>query len=302
MLSVKKLNPSAALLVAARILVIGGIAATLARAIWSFVLGPEPAQVVELTRAQTPAANAIMQVEQIDRIAALNLFGAPRTDDRGLDVQAAPDTELDLRLLGIFRANRGQASVAIIGVRGSEGDAYAVGDRIFGNAKLMEIHKDVVLISRAGAVEALRFDDAPPLAANRKASNPAPDAPLAAVDAGAAPNGLEQSIHLFRARLEQDPEGTLRAVGLEPVSVDGAAGYRIGQGAGLGRTGLQPGDTILSIDGQPIGDFRQSPEAFGDLLEKGSARLEIQRGSRRFFLTTSLATLVALAATQREAA
>ena len=302
-------NPSTALLVTARVLVIGGLAATVARAIWSFALGPEPTQIVEATRSEAPLAPDVMSVEQV---IALDLFGTSRAGTGGLDVDATPDTELDLRLLGVFLANQPEASIAIIGTRGDLGEAYAVGDPIFGNARLKEIHRDVVLISRAGIIEALRFDDQPPLAANRNSldayrerGDPT-DEPLAAADAGGPEaNELEESIELFRTRLEQDPDGTLRAVGLEPVSVDGDTGYRIGRDAGarrLGRTGLQPGDTIISIDGQPIGDIRQSPEAFGDLLAKGSARLEIQRGARRFFLTTSLATLVALAATEREPA
>ena len=302
------LNPSTALLVTARVLVIGALAATLARAIWSFALGPEPAQFVESTGTEGPPSRDIMDIEQM---VALNLFGTPQAGAGGLDIDAAPDTELDLKLLGIFLANQPEASVAIIGSRGDSGEAYGIGDAILGSARLKEIHEDVVLISRAGIMEALRFDDDPPLAANPgsltiRDGEYVPEEPLAAVDlGGTVPNELEESIELFRNRLEQDPDGTLRAVGLEPVSINGDTGYRIGQHAGsrqLGRTGLQPGDTIISIDGQPIGDIRQSPEAFGNVLAKGSARLEIQRGERRFFVTTSIATLVALAATDREPA
>ncbi len=298
------LNPSTALLVTARVLVIGALAATLARAIWSFALGPEPAQFVESRGTEERPERYIMDIEQM---VALNLFGTPQTGAGGLDVDAAPDTELDLELLGIFLANQSEASVAIIGSRGDPGEAYGVGEAILGSARLKEIHEDVVLISRAGIMEALRFDDDPPLAANRGSLTTyqheeyVPDEPMATVDVG----DLEESIERFRDRLEQDPDGTLRAVGLEPVSINGDTGYRIGQNAGsrqLGRTGLQPGDTIISIDGQPIGDIRQSPEAFGNVLAKGSARLEIQRGERRFFVTTSIATLVALAATNREPA
>ena len=306
-------NPSTMLLATARVLVIGALAATLARAIWFFALGPEPAQLVESARPERSAKPEAMDVEQM---AALNLFGAPPSAASGFNVDAAPDTELDLKLFGIFLANQPETSVAIIGSRGDSGEAYAIGDPIFGNAKVAEIRRDVVLISRAGIIEALRFDDEPLLMTNRRpraASGErlnAPDRPLAVSDVGAGvsdlvPAALEESIEVFRNRLEQDPDGTLRAVGLEPVSVDGDTGYRIGQRAAsrqLGRTGLQPGDTIVSIDGRPIGDMRQSPEAFGNLLSKGSARLEIRRGERRFFLTTSLATLLALASTDREPA
>ena len=103
----------------------------------------------------------------IEEVAALNLFGTPQTGAGGLDVDAAPDTELDLKLLGIFLASQPEASVAIIGSRGDPGGAYGVGDAILGSARLKEIHEDVVLISRAGIMEALRFDDDPPLAVNR---------------------------------------------------------------------------------------------------------------------------------------
>lgn len=305
-------NPSTVLLATARVLVIGAMAATLARAIWFVALGPEPAQLVESARPEASSGPDAMDIEQI---AALNLFGTPPSAAGGFDADAAPNTELDLQLLGIFLANQPRTSVAIIGSRGDGGEAYSVGDPIFGNAKVAEIRRDVVLISRAGIMEALRFDDEPTLTA----TNPGPraafeqrgledDAPLAASarDIGvedAVPDDFAESVEVLRTRFEQDPDGMLRAVGLEPVSVGGDTGYRVGQRAAsrqLGRTGLQPGDTILSIDGQPISAVSQNPEAFGDLLSKGSARLEIRRGERRFFLTTSLSTLVALASMDRQ--
>jgi general secretion pathway protein C len=305
-------NPSKALLATARVLVIGAMAATLARAIWFFALGPEPAQLVASARPEASSGPDAIDVEQI---AALNLFGMPPSADGGFDADAAPDTELDLRLFGIFLANQPQTSVAIIGSRGDGGEAYSVGDPIFGNAKVAEIRRDIVLISRAGIMEALRFDDEPTLTATNpgpravlEQPGPADGAPLAASARGievedAVHEDFTESIEVFRTRFEQDPDGMLRAVGLEPVSVDGDTGYRVGQRAAsrqLGRTGLQPGDTILSIDGQPIGAVSQNPEAFGDLLSKGSARLEIRRGERLFFLTTSLSTLVALASMDRQ--
>lgn len=290
-------------------LVIVAIAATLGKAILFFAFGPEPAQLVESARPTASSGPEVMDVEQI---AALNLFGTPRSGASGFDVDTAPDTELDLELFGIFHARQPETSVAIIGSRGDAGQAYREGDPIFGNAKVAEIRRDVVLISRAGMMEALRFADEPTLTFNQ---GPAAtlgkgirgqDGPLVASNAGVRkvePDGLTESIEAFRDRLEQDPDGTLRAVGLEAVSVDGDTVYRIGRGAAsrqLGRTGLQPGDTILSIDGRPLAEVRQSPEAFGDLLSRGSTRLEIQRGQRRFFLTTSLATLIQLAGQHRE--
>lgn len=300
-------NPSKAMQAAALVLVIMALAATLARAIWFFALGPEATQFVQSTPSEAPSSPDVMYIE---RIVAQNLFGTPRSTASGLDVDAAPDTELDLRLFGIFLATRPETSVAIIGSRGDSGEAYGVGDPIFGNAKVAEIHGDLVLISRAGIMEALRFDDEPVLVSSptQRASildSYVPGEPPLAANADVVPVTIEESIEVFRDQLEQDPERTLRAIGLEPVSIDGDTGYRIGQSTAtrqLGRTGLQPGDTIMSIDGQPIGDMQQHPKVFGEALSKGSARIEIRRGERRFFLTTSLATLIALASTDREPA
>jgi general secretion pathway protein C len=51
---------------------------------------------------------------------------------------------------------------------------------------------------------------------------------------------------------------------------------------------LQPGDIILSVNGQAVGDIRQDQKQIDNLLAQGSARLEVQRGNRRFFITASL--------------
>ena len=305
-------NPSKLLLATAHVLVIGALAATIARAIWFFALGPEPAHFVESAR---PATSSRLGTIDIEQIAALNLFGTPESATGGTDVniEATPDTKLDLKLFGIFLAKRAGASVAIIGSRGDAGQAYSVGDTIFGNAKVAEVRKDVVLISRAGTMEALRFDDEPTLTANRRpraafeelvsASGQTLATSQVDVEMGDASSArMDETIKRFRDLLEKDPDETLRTVGLEAVSVDGDTGYRIGQRVAsgqLGRTGLQPGDTIISINGQRIGAALQSA-AFADLLSKDSARIEIQRGERRFFITTSLSTLVILASTDRQ--
>ena len=56
----------------------------------------------------------------------------------------------------------------------------------------------------------------------------------------------------------------------------------------LRQTGLQPGDVILSINGQPVGDVERDRLELDNVLAQGSARIEVQRGDRRFFITASL--------------
>ena len=56
----------------------------------------------------------------------------------------------------------------------------------------------------------------------------------------------------------------------------------------LRQTGLQQGDIILSVNGKPTNQVGKSEQMIQTLLAEGSARIEIQRGSRRFFITASI--------------
>ena len=70
-----------------------------------------------------------------------------------------------------------------------------------------------------------------------------------------------------------------------------AAGYRVGDLASLphlSQTGLLAGDLILSVNGRPVGDVQSDRSTFNNLLASGSVRIEVQRGERRFFVTTTL--------------
>jgi general secretion pathway protein C len=98
-------------------------------------------------------------------------------------------------------------------------------------------------------------------------------------------------VDTYRERLNSDPEGTLAELGLGRVSDSAAAGYRLDDLADnpyLRQTGLQPGDVILSVNGRPVGDIGADQQQIDSVLAEGSARLEVQRGDRRFFVTASL--------------
>ena len=59
-------------------------------------------------------------------------------------------------------------------------------------------------------------------------------------------------------------------------------------GTNLFLAGLQSGDVILSVNGRPVGDIQQDQLEIANIMAQGSARIEVQRGSRRFFITASL--------------
>lgn len=297
---------AAKLAVPARWLMVAAIAYTLATSVLYF-LSPPPTGPVAGARSATerPATPAV----DLNAILASNLFGA--AESGGTQVAEAPAvaTQLPLELLGVFVADRPEESAAIIAQRGKPGQLYTVGEDVPGNAALLEVHPTHVVLRRAGVRETLHFPTGSAAIAAR-AALPEPemgyDEPVMEplpeeFDDGAVEPPMEEAmpeeqsvqaiVDEYRQRLEQDPAGTLESLGVSAVADGAAEGYRVGnlaQSPYLSQTGLQPGDVILSVNGRPVGDLEQDRLELDNVLAQGSARLEVQRGTRRFFVTASL--------------
>jgi general secretion pathway protein C len=301
----------------ARILVIIGIAYTLAVTGWYFVSTP-PAGDAQVQPQRTEALDP--RRADVSRIAARNLFGEPGvTQVVAPQVFDAPETRLRLTLEGLFQADDPKRSAAIVAERSQPGELFLVGDRLPGDAVLAEVHRDRIVLRRGAVFETLRFSDEPALARARDMDMPLPDypeypdhpepgfddpgpaeelAPAEHLDEqafltppGRAQAPVRETVQEYRSRLDRDPEGTLSELGLAPVADGSSAGYRLGalaQHPALRQAGLQSGDVVLSVNGNPIGQIEQDRGEIDRVLAEGAVRLEIQRGGRRFFITTSL--------------
>lgn len=299
----------------AKLLVIVGIAYTAASAGWYFFSTPTPQPLDagrSAARSERPAA------VPLDEILAANLFGradagaaaAPSTFD-------APATQLRLTLEGVFHAGDPQNSAAIVSEQGRPGELIHVGQRFAGDVELIEVHADRVVLRRGGLFETLRFPtDSALLAADNAAMSmpietyaepvyeepidqaPVEPDPAAIENVEPAPAPMSNDvgtvrdvIDQYRSRLESDPTGTLSELGVTPVTADAAQGYQLGNLANspyLAQTGLQPGDVVLSVNGRPVGNVQQDRLEIANIVAQGSARLEVQRGERRFFVTASI--------------
>ena len=292
----------------AKILIIIGIAYTLAMTGWYFVSGPTP---LALADDKPKAAHAgAKPALTVSEIAARNLFG--QANDGNKPPQDAPETRLRLTLEGVFQADKPEESAAIIAEPNKPGELVIVGGKLPGNATLAEVHADRIVLRRGTVPETLRFSDQPPMLSVNRDSAPLPevpdgsndeapqapepvnDAPDVPAEAAADPSSsasLGSVVETYREKLQQDPAGTLNALGVAPVSSSGAQGYRLDNIANspyLAQTGLQPGDVVLSVNGKPVGDVQSDQAEMANIIAQGSARLEVQRGSRRFFVTASL--------------
>lgn len=296
----------------AKILIIIGIAYSLATAGWYLISGPAPAPLTEAK--PTSGRTAGKPTLSVADIIAHNLFGKANTDGAAPVVYDAPETRLRLTLEGVFQAEVPEESAAIIAEQGKPGELFLVGGKMPGNATLTEVHADRIVLRRGTVFETLRFSDEPSMLTANSYDEPPPilesgeemvsepppeatyegsEAPAEAPPSADASNAgaLSTVVQGYRERLQADPTGTLSSLGVAPVSASGAQGYRVDNLAGspyLAQTGLQAGDVVLSVNGRPVGDIQSDQAEIDNIVAQGSARLEVQRGTRRFFVTTSL--------------
>ncbi len=293
-------------------LLVVGIAWLLADTLWFMATGSEA------HRAAAPArqarANPSAPAIDMNRVAAQHLFGvveaAPASETDG----PAPVTTLPLQLLGVFVSASPTESTAVIAEESRDGELFKVGEPVPGNAVLAEVHNDRVVLQRGAERETLAFPESggggfartdepvdglgggdfeggePGLIeVEPSEAQPveAPDAePVQASDGGGEGNSLAR----YRDRLKSEPTSVLSEIGMQPISGGAAQGYRVGDnvGEGLARVGLQPGDVVLTVNGRPVGNVQNDQQQVDSVMSQGSARLEIQRGNRRFFVTASL--------------
>lgn len=305
-----------------KILLVVGIASTLAQAAWLLMLGPVADGVDVMSAsgvADTAGSVASLRLPG-GEIAQLHLFGEiTKVNATPLLPDDAPETRLRLELEGIFLAQDAKLSWAIIAEQNKPGQLYQIGDQVTPSVRLAAVRKDRVILRRGANYETLSFSEennagiklAKPTRQaartnprtrlgraarlqNGQVQQPAdlgPTASPANTLRGGGITSVREFVDVYRKRLAEDPEGTLSSLGIVPVTANGPEGYRLGNVASnpyLSQAGLRPGDVILSVNGRPVGDIQSDRREIDNIISQGSARIEIIRGSRRFFVTASL--------------
>ena len=286
---------------------VAGIAYTIAQSVVFFIgqTDADPAMVTD-----SPSSPALPPVN-IQAVMDRHLFGQADALSDTSAVAPSVETRLPLELQAVFVATEDDGeSKAIVAEKGQMGRLYRIGADLPGGVQLVEVQDNFVVLTRAGSRERLTF---PHLTSNLAApldlsnpdtlyvqdpasmSNPyesvIPEQPVEPAPEPAPETPPAQQIEDFQSRLESDPEGALDAAGVQAVATDSAQGYRVGnlaQSPQLRQTGLQPGDVIVSVNGKAVGNVDADRMELANVLAQGSARIEVQRGSRRFFVTTSL--------------
>ncbi len=200
---------------------------------------------------------------------------APFGRAEGVAEVAVPDgVESGLVLLGITMSEAAGQSRAIIS--GGDGPTrnFGIGESIRSGVTLTGVFGDHVTVSWGGMEQELSFQPGDGGGAVELAAF---DAPLAEE---------ETLIGRYRAELQQDAAGLLARLGLQVA--DG--GYLVTDAAAdeVLQAGLQPGDLISAVNGQPLGDPDSDIARLDLVAAVGTANLSIVRGASTILMTFPL--------------
>ena len=271
--------------------VVMGFLATLWWAFVFFTVGPDPLPMD--TSPQEPAQGDFDV--PIDRVAAMHLFGKPGSDAPP-KTETLSETKLSLALHGVFVSDKAEASTAVISQRGSNHRLYTVADRLPGNARVEEIHRDRVVISRGGVRENLSFEREeqmirPGTSTPRNAQPPGAASPPSAQRARSAAGGgrnprslIERTLAKHRDEIDRDPRKFIEALGL---TTSKRGGYTLGAFAD-NDAGLERGDRLLSLNGKPVGNPARDRRELERILAGRAVDIQLQRGEQIIKFSLSL--------------
>lgn len=271
---------------AIRALLIVLIGWALARLVWSLAPMPESAQWRPAPVVADSAASARSGAVNIETIVSAKLFGvyqAPANPNQSA-LSQAPDTVLNLTLLGILAGSNEDNSRALIGQPSGEEAPYVIGQDVVSGVVLQAIFPDRVVLSRNGALETLRLDKDAPSTSTAPAVVQAP--------ADTSP-GSPQMLAQIREQILQDPSKAGEFIRVQPATgaAGGTKGYRVYPGKDrsiFSSAGLRPGDLVTAVNGLLLDDGQKALQILNDLKAASSATITLERGGQVQTLNISL--------------
>lgn len=266
--------------VAVNVLLVLALAATLARLAWALVPLPEsarwrPAPALPVMTL-TPAPSSF----NLTSLLEANLFGVYQADPT-TDLANAPETRLNLTLLGILAGYAAEDSRALIG-DGSDEKPYAVGDEVAAGTTLEAIYADRVVLMRRGKPETLRLNK----------DSPSNYSPAAAAAPAAPASEVGATLASVREQILQDPSKASQFIRVQPATQDGQMrGYRIypGQDRQLfGAVGLRPGDVVTAVNGIQLDNAQRALQMLNDLSRANNLVLTVERGGQQQTVNVSI--------------
>jgi general secretion pathway protein C len=234
------------------------LAFQLAHWTWVFIAPPEI--------AKTPDGDA-----GVDMAAIAKLFGASAPSSSTASTSG-------LRLKGVVAPDGGPIASAIFSTGTGKDIAVFVDREISPGVKLLEVKPDHVVVSRSGARERIELEAARSMAS---AGNSRGGRAMQGFRVNVA-RASANSYSFSRKELDdalRDP-GQLSYLGVIGMPPGGGVRLEAAPAGSLaGKLGLQPGDLIKKINGQPVGGSGDLARLYQQFATTSVINAEIQRGS-----------------------
>ncbi|MEE8342268.1 MAG: type II secretion system protein GspC [Gammaproteobacteria bacterium] len=268
------------------------IAYKLAQLTWSLV--PVPALPAPKEGKSAPATQMVQATApRYGQIVGWHLFGRAKSVERPPDISIeAPETRLNLKLMGVLSSDEKDSARAIIADPKGDQRIYSIGAQLPGDAELMEIHPDRVILKRNQRRETLRLErlvgfrgrrESLPAATSRKAGS------RRSRKLNASASALLTS---YQEKLESDPGGMVRILRPVPAIKNGQfIGYRLGGGKNnklLRNIGLAPGDIVTEVNGIKLTSMSKGLEAASKLRSADQFNITVLRKGREVNLSVVL--------------
>jgi len=231
----------------------------LARIFWLWVAPPMPMQ---LERVELGS-----QQPQVPNIPAFSLFQENNVSS-GANLA-------NFVLQGVVVSYPSQYSSAVIKVN-EVADRYKVGETLAGTAyQLAEVYWDhVVLRDSTGQSQQVAF--------NRIANglNQPIVPPAASLPSGNTPQSTQNALGQAVQQMQQNRDQFLADMGVGAATGEGYEVTSKTPSALRNTLGLQPGDRILSLNGQSVGQGQNDTQLLEQAKQAGQVKLEIKRGDQ----------------------
>lgn len=230
----------------------------------------------------------------VESIMSAHLFGqyvAPK-DPALSEMSEAPETHLDLTLMGILAATVERGSRALIGASNGDENPFAIGDDVVRGVTLQAIFPDRVILSRNGQLETLRLDKNSTGGLPSGVQGYRHPSQDEGGDEEEATDDTSAMLSDIREELMSDPSRASEYIRVQPASNGGQLrGYRIYPGRDrtvFSAIGLRPGDLVTQVNGIQLNDANTALAMLQQLSQANNLTVVIERGGQQQTVNVNL--------------
>jgi len=246
--------------------------------------------------AQEPSILAPTQTPKKPNYAAeisgRHLFGKAEMQQANKPIEA-PETQLNLKLRGLYATQQEDKGYALIASGSSEEKLYAINDELPGNTKLSAVYPDRVILERDGQFETLRLVETKSTGGNSTA--PVRSSPnLAGMGKRLMTKkfGADSQVSNMRKEILKNPAKLAELVNAVPAMENGQfIGFRIITKKShpvFNDLNLRSGDIITQVNGIDIDSPQKGLQVLQQLSTAQQVQVTLQRNGETVHLDHSL--------------